>query len=160
MTRKTLSRTLTTLLIPALALLAAPAALADDADDVMEVVYRWAATEHDLEEQAKLIRSDRIQVAGGVRQSDQAGNLAVQLANHRARVRMAGGEPQMMVRIESPIVRVYGGDTAVVSFVRLFNVIPNNQAPVNSSAWFTLVLVKERGEWGIAHSHVSGAGNN
>jgi len=137
----------------------APAAIADDADDVMAVVNQWAALEHDLEAQAELIRSDRIQVAGGVRQSDQAGNLAVQLANHEARSRIAGGEPKMIVRIESPMVRVYG-NTAVVSFVRLFNVIPHNQPPNSGGAsWFTLVLVKEGGDWGIAHSHVSATGN-
>jgi len=136
-----------------------PAALADDVDDVMAVIQEWAALEHDLEAQAKLIRSDRIQVAGGVRQTSQAGNLAVQLANHNARVQVSGGEPQMIVRIESPIVRVYG-NTAVASFVRLFNVIPHNQPPMPpSSNWFTLVLVKERGSWGIAHSHVSSTGN-
>ncbi len=65
----------------------------------------------------------------------------------------------MIVRIESPQVAVYG-DTAVVSFMRLFNVIPYNSDPLpQNRAWFTLVLVKERGSWGIAHSHVSQANN-
>ena len=153
------SKNYNVLLVAICAFFIAPDVLADDADDVMAVVNQWAALEHDLEAQAELIRSDRIQVAGGVRQTDQAGNLAVQLANHRARVRVAGGEPQMMVRIESPIVRVYG-NTAVVSFVRLFNVIPHNQPPnPGGSAWFTLVLVKDGGDWGIAHSHVSPTSN-
>jgi hypothetical protein len=125
----------------------------------MAVITEWAALEHDLEAQASLIRSDRIQVAGGVRQTDQAENLRVQIANHNARVRVSGGEPEMIVRIESPIIRIYG-DTAVVSFVRLFNVIPHNQPPMPGGAnWFTLVLVKEGGDWGIAHSHVSSTGN-
>lgn len=142
-----------------LSLFIVPAANADDADDVMAFVNQWAALEHDLEAQAELIRSDRVQVAGGVRQSDQAGNLAVQLANHKARSRIAGGEPEMIVRIESPLVRIYG-NTAVVSFVRLFNVIPHNQPPIPGNAnWFTLVLVKDGGDWGIAHSHVSATGN-
>ena len=147
------------LLVTVCSLFIAPNVFADDADDVMAVVNQWAALEHDLETQADLIRSDRIQVAGGVRQTDQAGNLAVQLANHEARVRIAGGEPQMIVRIESPIVRVYG-NTAVVSFVRLMNVIPHNQPPMPGGAnWFTLVLVKDGGDWGIAHSHVSPTSN-
>jgi len=152
MTGRTLS-----LLVASVAILLAPLAFADDADDVMAVVQQWADTEADLAAQAKTIRADRVQVTGNGRQSDQAGNLRVQLANHNARVRTAGGEPEMIVRIESPQVAVYG-DTAVVSFLRLFNVIPYNSDPVpQNRAWFTLVLVKERGSWGIAHSHVSQA---
>ena len=145
------------LLVASAAVLFAPMAFADDADDVMAVVQQWADTEADLTAQAKTIRADRVQVTGGGRQSDQAGNLRVQLANHNARVRTAGGEPELIVRIESPQVAVYG-DTAVVSFMRLFNVIPYNSDPLPPNrAWFTLVLVKERGSWGIAHSHVSQA---
>ena len=145
------------LLVASAAVLFAPMAIADDADDVMAVVQQWADTEADLTAQAKIIRADRVQVTGGGRQSDQAGNLRVQLANHNARVRTAGGEPEIIVRIESPQVAVYG-DTAVVSFIRLFNVIPYNSDPLPPNrAWFTLVLVKERGSWGIAHSHVSQA---
>ena len=147
------------LLVASAAILFAPLAMADDADDVMAVVQQWADTEADLTGQAKLIRSDRVQVTGNGRQSDQAGNLRVQIANHNARAKAAGGEPEMIVRIESPQVAVYG-DTAVVSFVRLFNVIPYNSDPLpGNRAWFTLVLVKERGSWGIAHSHVSQANN-
>jgi len=143
------------LLVASAAILFAPMAFADDADDVMAVVQQWADTEADLTAQAKTIRADRVQVTGGGRQSDQAGNLRVQLANHKARVKTAGGEPELIVRIESPQVAVYG-DTAVVSFMRLFNVIPYNSDPLPTNrAWFTLVLVKERGSWGIAHSHVS-----
>lgn len=145
------------LLVASAAVLFAPMAIADDADDVMAVVQQWADTEADLTAQAKIIRADRVQVTGGGRQSDQAGNLRVQLANYNARVRTAGGEPEIIVRIESPQVAVYG-DTAVVSFIRLFNVIPYNSDPLPPNrAWFTLVLVKERGSWGIAHSHVSQA---
>jgi len=145
------------LLVASAAILFAPMAFADDADDVMAVVQQWADTEADLTAQAKTIRADRVQVTGGGRQSDQAGNLRVQLANHNARVRTAGGEPELIVRIESPQVAVYG-DTAVVSFMRLFNVIPSNSDPLPTNrGWFTLVLVKERGSWGIAHSHVSQA---
>ena len=145
------------LLVASAAILFAPMAFADDADDVMAVVQQWADTEADLTAQAKTIRADRVQVTGGGRQSDQASNLRVQLANYNARVRTAGGEPELIVRIESPQVAVYG-DTAVVSFMRLFNVIPYNSDPLPTNrAWFTLVLVKERGSWGIAHSHVSQA---
>ena len=61
----------------------------------------------------------------------------------------------MFVRIESPQVAVYG-NTAVVSFVRVFNVIPHGADPLPpQQAFFTMVLVKERGDWGIAHLHGS-----
>ena len=144
------------LMFAAISIIASPLVYADDADDVMAVVNQWAALEGDLQEQAELIRSDRVQIAGNGRQSDQAGNLRVQLANYNARVRTMGGEPEMIVRLESPRVAVYG-NTAVVSFVRLFNVIPPNGDPLpGNRAWFTLVLVKDGGDWGIAHSHVSG----
>ena len=79
----------------------------------------------------------------------------MQKANAAARAAAAGGEPQMFVRIESPQVAIYG-NTAVVSFVRLFNVIPHNGVPLpGQQAFMTLVLVKERGKWGIAHLHGS-----
>ena len=147
------------LVVASVAILFAPLAFADDADDVMAVVPPWADPDADLVTPGQLIRADRVQVTGNGRQSDQAGNLRVQIANHNARVKTAGGEPEMIVRIESPQVAVYG-DTAVVSFMRLFNVIPYNSDPLpQNRAWFTLVMVKEGGSWGIAHSHVS-QGNN
>ena len=47
----------------------------------MEVVHRWAELESNLEAQAQLVREDRVQIAGGIRQTDQAKNLEVQLAS-------------------------------------------------------------------------------
>lgn len=128
---------------------------ASDVDDVMKVVQSWADLESDLEAQAKLVRDDRVQVGNGIRQTDQKKNLQVQLLNHKAMVSEQGGEPEMIVRVESPLVRVYG-KTAVVSFTRLFNIVPHNKParPVGA-AWFTMVLVKENNRWGIAHHHVS-----
>jgi len=59
------------------------------------------------------------------------------------------------VRIESPLVRLYG-DVAVASFVRLFNLAPPGERPQQvSAAWFSMVLVKESNSWKIAHHHVS-----
>ena len=131
---------------------------ADDEDDVLAVIEQWAALEQDLEAQAELVRDDRVQIGGGIRQSNQAQNLAVQLMNYEAMVDSMGGEPEMIVRIESPLIRVYGG-VAVASFVRLFNISPPGESarPV-SAAWFSMVLVKEDSEWKIAHHHVSGHG--
>ena len=140
-------------------LLIAPFAYADDMDDVMGVVQQYADLEGDLEAQARLIRDDRVMITN-VRQTDQAQNMAVQIAARKANEAANGGPAQIFTSIESPEIRVYG-DVAVASFVRLFTVIPNNQ-PANNTPplWITLVLVKERGNWGIAHSHISPAGGN
>ncbi|MDG2421295.1 MAG: nuclear transport factor 2 family protein [Gammaproteobacteria bacterium] len=146
------------ILMSTLVCLPAMPVYADDEDDVLAVIHQWAALEQDLEAQAELVRDDRVQIGGGVRQSNQAQNLAVQLMNYEAMVDSMGGEPDMMVRIESPLIRIYD-NTAVTSFVRLFNISPPGEraSPV-SAAWFSMVLIKEGGEWKIAHHHVSNHG--
>ena len=66
-----------------------------------------------------------------------------------------GGPPKVIVRIENPLVQIYG-DVAVVSFVRLFDAAaPGQRAMRTGSAWFSMVLVKESDSWKIAHHHVS-----
>lgn len=133
----------------------ASSAAADDVDDVMALIERYAALEGDLRAQSRLIRADRVMIAGSARQTDQATNMAVQMAQRDASERVDGGPAKWMVRIESPEVRVYG-NTAVASFMRLTNIFPANAAPINPGPlWYTLVLVKEGGDWGIAHTHVS-----
>ena len=122
---------------------------------MLKVVQRWADLETNLEAQAQLIRDDRVQITGGIRQSNQAENLKVQIASFNAMVKRDGGTPTMIVRVESPLVKIYG-NTAVVSFIRLVNSIPNNQGPrPANAAWATMVLVKEGGDWKIAHHHMS-----
>ena len=117
----------TTNIVIALAFIIGPiSGFADDEDDVMDVIYRWAELEQDLEAQAA-----------------------------DAMVEAMGGAPEMIVRIESPLVRLYG-DVAVASFVRLFNLVPPGERPQQvSAAWFSMVLVKESNSWKIAHHHVS-----
>lgn len=133
----------------------ASGAAADDVDDVMALVERYAELEGDLRAQSRLIRDDRVMIAGSARQTDQAMNMAVQMAQRAANEKLSGGPAKWMVRIESPEVRVYG-NTAVVSFMRLTNIFPANAAPINPGPlWYTLVLVKQGGDWGIAHTHVS-----
>ena len=146
------------------AILLSPIALTDtlsvkqgDISDVMAVIEKWAELEHDLTAQAELVRDDRVQIGGGIRQSNQAENLAVQLMRYNALMESWGGEPEMIVRIEDPLVRVYG-DVAVASFMRLFDIAPPGERANNTgTAWFSMVLVKDKGEWKIAHHHVSPA---
>ena len=128
-----------------------------DVSDVLAVIQKWAELEDDLEAQAELIRDDRVQVGGGIRQNNQAENLAVQLLRYSALVDLWGGEPDLMVRIEDPLEQIYG-KVAVASFMRLFDVAPPGRQPNETgTAWFSMVLVKENGEWKIAHHHVSPA---
>jgi ketosteroid isomerase-like protein len=134
-----------------------PFAGADDKSEVLDVIQAWADLESNLVAQADLIRDDRIQIAGGIRQTNQKLNLEVQVMNHEAGVKAAGGEPTLKVRIEDPIIRVYG-DVAVASFIRLFNFAPYGKSPnPPNKAWCTMVLVKEMGIWRIAHHHLSPA---
>jgi len=146
------------LLISIAMLCACAPAWSDDADDIMALVERYSETEADLQAQGELIRDDRIMIAGGVRQTDQDLNLAVQQAERDHRAELAGGPAKWMVGVEDPIVRVYG-NAAVASYVRLTSIFSPGEPPVTfPPQWITLVLVKEGGEWGIAHNHVSVAG--
>jgi ketosteroid isomerase-like protein len=147
-------------LIVALAGLAfAPLAGADDKDDIMALIAQYGELEDDLEKQADLIRDDRVMITN-IRQTDNAKNMEIQMATRKANDAVNGGKTRWITTIESPKVAVYG-DTAVASFVRTFTILPHNQAPINGSPnWVTLVLVKDDGEWGIAHTHMSSAGGN
>ncbi len=84
-----------------------------------------------------------------------AGETTLQIAEA-----MNGGKTKFITTIEGSKVALYG-DVAVASFVRIFTVYPHNQPVVQGGpVWVTLVLVKEGGEWGIAHTHSSQAGGN
>jgi hypothetical protein len=142
-------------------LIFSPYALADDEDDVRAVIDQYGALEGDLAAQAGLIRDDRVFIAGGVRQTDAAKNMAIQMANRQAGEAANGGKTKFITPIESPMIAVYG-DVAVASFVRIFNTFPHNKPanPPGTPNWVTLVLVKEGGDWRIAHTHQSPAGGN
>ncbi len=161
MLKHTSSNRLVTLIIVLAGLILAPFAFADDEDDVLAVVMQYGDLEGDLAAQAKLMRSDRIYIVGGMRQTDEAKNMANQMAVRQAFEDLNGGKTKFLTIIEGPMIRVYG-NVAVASFVRAFNTIPHNQPPnpPGNPNWVTLVLVKEGGKWGIAHTHQSAAGGN
>ena len=130
-------------------------AQADEKNEVLAVIEQWAALENDLIAQAELIRDDRVQIGGGIRQTNQKLNLEVQLLRFDAMAEEMGGQPKMIVRIENPLIRIYG-NVAVASFVRLFDAAPpGKRATRTGSAWFSMVLVKDDADWEIAHHHVS-----
>ena len=161
MLKLTTAGRLGTLIIVLAGLIFAPYAFADDEADVLAVVMQYGDLEGDLDTQAKMMRDDRVWISGGIRRSDEARNMSIQKAGRKASEAVNGGKTIFMTEIESPLVSVYG-DVAVASFVRIFNTIPHNQPPnpPGQPTWVTLVLVKEGGKWGIAHTHQSPAGGN
>ena len=133
----------------------APLAQANDEDDVLNVVLKWASLENDLVAQSELVTKDRIQVFEMWRRADQTQNMKVQLAQREAILKQ-DPDWNVMVSIEAPIVRVYGGDAAVVSFKRMYEVIPGNAPPKPMfQTYISMTLIKENGEWKIAHMHGS-----
>ena len=129
--------------------------MADDAEDVLAVVHRWAELENDLVAQSALVTDDRIQVFEMWRRTDQAQNLRVQLAK-RAAIRKLDPGWDVIVTVEAPIVRIYGDDAAVVSFKRMYEVIPGNAPPRPVyQTYISMTLIKEGSEWKIAHMHGS-----
>ena len=123
-------------------------------DEVIEVIKTWASLEGDLNAQAEIIRDDRVMIAGSYVWPDQEDNLMIQNERREATLKRDSGW-KIMQTIISPKVRIYG-NVAVAHFVRRFDFIPSEgdvSPPSMDNA--TMVLVKEKGKWGIAHSHFS-----
>lgn len=130
-------------------------AIAADEDDVMMVLEKYVALEGDLGAQEELIREDRVMIAAAARQTNQSMNMQYQVAERKAYAEMHGGPSKWLATVESPEIRIYG-NTAVASFMRLMLILPPGAEPISPTPqWVTLVLVKEHGNWGIAHTHVS-----
>ena len=142
------------LIVAMTGLVFAPLASADDKDDILKFVQQYGELEGDLDAQSEMIRDDRVMITT-VRQTNNKKNMEIQKATREANDKMAGGKSKWVTTIEAPHIQVYG-DVAVASFMRSFNIYPHNQAPIaGSPQWVTLVLVKEDGDWGIAHTHMS-----
>jgi hypothetical protein len=151
---------LTVLFVVLTGLIYAPYVFADDEDDVLAAIKHYGELEEDLDAQAKMIRADRVHIVGGQRRSDQAQNLQLQKATRAAGEAVNGGKTRIITSIESPQVAIYG-NVAVASYVQTYIFFPSNQpASAGQPTWVTLVLVKEGGQWGIAHAHASPAGGN
>ena len=128
---------------------------ADDADDVMAVIQQYGDLEGDLEAQANLMRSDRVHIVGGNRQTNQAKNREIQLATRSRQEALNGGKTEYITTIEDLDVSIHG-DVAVASFKQWWNIYPTGQEAILSTpAWLTLVLVKDGSGWFIKHTHAS-----
>ena len=93
-------------------------------------------------------------IAGSYVWPDQEDNLMIQNERREATLKRDSGW-KIMQTIISPKVRIYG-NVAVAHFVRRFDFIPSEgdvSPPSMDNA--TMVLVKEKGKWGIAHTHFS-----
>ena len=152
---------LATAIVVMAGLIFAPYAFADDEDDVMAVIQQYGDLEGDLYAQANLFRADRDYIQGGFRRTDQAKNMAIQIANRKANEAANGGKTMFITTIEGERVKIIG-NVAVASFVRVFSTYPHNQPanPPSPPTWVSLVLVKEGGRWGITHTHQSPVSGN
>jgi ketosteroid isomerase-like protein len=137
-----------------------PSAFADDVDDVMAVIQQYGDLEGDLEAQANLMRSDRVHIVGGNRQTNQAKNREIQLATRNREESLNGGKTEYITTIEDLDVSIHG-DVAVASFKQWWNIYPTGQEAVLSTpTWLTLVLVKDGSGWFIKHTHASPVSGN
>jgi ketosteroid isomerase-like protein len=135
-------------------------AFADDIDDVMAVIQQYGDLEGDLEAQANLMRSDRVHIVGGNRQTNQAKNREIQLATRNREESLNGGKTEYITTIEDLDVSIHG-DVAVASFKQWWNIYPTGQEAILSTpAWLTLVLVKDGSGWFIKHTHASPVSGN
>ena len=133
---------------------------ADDVDDVMAVIQQYGDLEGDLEAQANLMRSDRVHIVGGNRQTNQAKNREIQLATRNREEALNGGKTEYITTIEDLDVSIHGG-VAVASFKQWWNIYPTGQEAILSTpAWLTLVLVKDGSGWFIKHTHASPTSGN
>ena len=154
---KTIDRAnrLTALVFFVVAVIFSSISFADDADDVMAVIQQYGDLEGDLEAQANLMRSDRVHIVGGNRQTNQAKNREIQLATRSRQEALNGGKTEYITTIEDLDVSIHG-DVAVASFKQWWNIYPAGQEAILSTpAWLTLVLVKDGSGWFIKHTHAS-----
>ncbi len=146
---------LTALVFFMFAVIFSSSSFADDADDVMAVIQQYGDLEGDLEAQANLMRSDRVHIVGGNRQTNQAKNREIQLATRNRQEALNGGKTEYITTIEDVDVSVHR-DVAVASFKQWWNIYPAGQEAILSTpAWLTLVLVKDGSGWFIKHTHAS-----
>ena len=123
-------------------------------DEVIRFIKEWASLEGDLDAQAALIRDDRVMIAGAEKWPDQKDNLLIQ-KERRAAILKRDPNWKIMQTIISPEVRVFG-NVAVAHFIRRFDFIAGEgeiSPPAFNNA--TIVLVKEKGKWGITHTYFS-----
>jgi len=150
-------KTLNLATLSLLGLLALPLSAAASEEEVLAFLEDYSALEGDLDAQSRYIRDDRVWIAVS-RWAHGPDFMAWQEAQRDHRAKQTDGQGDAYhVQMESPIIRIYG-NTAVASYLRRTQVMPADGPIVTQPPlWISLVLVKEKGSWGIAHSHISPA---
>ncbi len=145
-------KTLTTLLV--VGMFATAVAMADDADDVKAVIQGYSDTGNagDVNARVQYHAAGNTRFSSGGTLLERNDSLEEQRKNQQAS-RDAGLKLNLQDRhIE---VSVYGNSTAVATSYRVGNITfpggrtsqPNNRV--------TTVLIKQGGQWKIAHVHIS-----
>lgn len=146
-----------------------PAGAQDKADTeaINKLIDQYAKTESagDLMGQAKLMTADRVWIgAGAGRRTDQAMNMQMQQAQFDEAKKLVP-EIKWFTEARDRLIKLYGNGTVAVASFYWYStfVLPANTPMDVVKLWgnqpppvaMTQVLVKERGEWKIAHTHVS-----
>jgi len=137
-----------------------------DLTSINRVIDQYAQTEDagDMVAQAKLMTADRVWIADAGRRTDQGMNMRLQQAQIDEGKKFAPGV-KWFTESRDRLIKFYGnGAVAVASFywyrtralpgdlpVEKAQLLGNQPPPLA----ITHVLVKEGGEWKIAHTHVT-----
>jgi ketosteroid isomerase-like protein len=138
-----------------------------DIDAINKVLDQYLQTEiaGDMMAQAKLMTPDRIWIGQGQgRRTNQQLNMQLQQAQIDDEKKLVPGL-KVFIDERDRIVRLYGNGTIAVASFYWYStyIVPAStppeiakvfNTPVPPSA-LTLVIVKERGDWKIAHTHES-----
>jgi ketosteroid isomerase-like protein len=137
-----------------------------DLTAINRVIDQYAQTEDagDMMAQAKLMTADRVWIAQPGRRTDQAMNMRLQQAQIDEGKKFAPGM-KWFTEAHDRLIKVYGrGTVAVASFYwHRTRAVPGD-LPVEKARLLgdqpppvaiTHVLVKEGGEWKIAHTHIT-----
>ena len=137
---------------------AAQTAAAADEDDIREVLDDYLRFEtDDLRKQQDLMTDNSIFVNPGRRHTVHERDGEVQVAMQKM-LQELDPDTRLLVNAEDVIIRIYGGDAAIVSFYRFWDRIPSVESvrsrgsvpPSPPPNIVTLVMVKESGDWKIA----------
>jgi ketosteroid isomerase-like protein len=126
--------------------------------------YGQAEDAGDMMAQAKFMTADRVWIAQAGRRTDQGMNMRLQQAQMDEGKKFAPGM-KWFTETRDRLIKVYGnGSVAVASFYWYRTRAVPGDLPVEKArllgdqpppAAITHVLVKEAGEWKIAHTHVT-----
>ena len=145
-------KALTTLLVVGMFLM--PAALADDVDDVKAVVQGYSDTERagDVNARVQYMAAGNTRFGPGGGLLERNDSLEEQRKSQQA-ARDAGLKLNLQDRhIE---VSVYGNSTAVATSYKMGNITFPGGRTSRPNSRITWVLIKQGGQWKIAHMHIS-----